>query len=96
MKTSAPATSSPRISRPSSVDASTPMQRLPRLVISHMKATPTSSSGSPATARPIIGSATFGWTTLITSAPQSASTAAADGANAYIDSSTTRTPVRRS
>ena len=45
---------------------------------------------------PSSGRRPAGGTTLMTSAPQSASTAAADGANAYIESSTTRTPSSRS
>ena len=97
MNTSASATSSSRSSRPSStVDTSMPMQRLPRFMISHMNATPTSLSGSPPIALPINVSGMSGATTLITSAPQSPRTAADAGANAYIDSSTTFTPSSRS
>ena len=73
-----------------------PTQRFPRFMISHMKATPTSRSGRPAIGLPFIGSSVPGGTILMTSAPQSASTAPADGAKAYIDASTTRTPESRS
>ena len=66
------------------------MPRLPRLNISHEYAMP-SAGAIPPNVRARIGSP-VGASTLMTSAPQSANTAPAEGTNAHIATSMTRTP----
>ncbi len=68
------------------------MSRLPRLNISHEYAMP-STGATPPNVRARIGSP-VGASTLMTSAPQSANTAPAEGTNAHIDTSMTRVPRR--
>src|SRR5215831_3256209 len=66
---------------------------LPRLGCSHMKLKPPCGS-SPDVTRPRCGSPVFGCSILMTSAPQSARIAPADGTNHHCATSSTRIPSR--
>src|SRR4029453_2243249 len=71
---------------------SIPMLRLPRLACSIRKLIWPVLSAPPTVSSPRCASPRVGCSTLITSAPQSASTAPADGTNVYSATSRTRTP----
>src|SRR3954463_1373988 len=74
---------------------SMPMLRLPRFGCSIMKfGMPPLPPISPDVINPRCGSPVTGCSTLITSAPQSASTAPAAGTNVHVATSRTRTPAR--
>ena len=94
--TSAVASSRPKYSRPVSDLMSIATLRLPRLPISRMKSTSALAfclvKPPMTSARP--GSPALTSSTLMTSAPQSASAAPAEGTYVQEASSTTRTPLR--
>src|SRR5829696_980648 len=95
-KTSLRRISSCRISSPSAVSSARPMLRLPRLgpSIIGTKLLPRLMASRPKTFdRPRCASPISACSTLITSAPQSARTAAAAGTNVYCATSRLRTPV---
>src|SRR4051812_18348484 len=82
-------------SRPSSVPRSSATDRLPRLARAIDRFTPPLSVPIPCVARLRYGSPS-GRSTLITSAPQSASSAPATGTKTHWASSTTRMPSKGS
>src|SRR6516162_1335725 len=81
-------------STPSGVLTSRPMLRLPRLACSKLGLGSPSTLYAPVSRSPRCGSPVTGCSTLMTSAPQSASTAPADGTNHHCATSTTRMPFR--
>src|SRR5207244_2298104 len=81
-------------SRPAGRPRSRPTLRLPRFGCSTMKLTPPVGGTRPEVTSPRCGSPLAGCSILITSAPQSASTAPAAGTNHHCATSTTRTPCR--
>src|SRR6201997_3845897 len=83
-------------SRPSGLRVSRPTLRLPRLGCSMKWLTPPAPATMPELIKPRWGSPVSGCSILITSAPQSASTAPAAGTNVHAASSTTRMPLSMS
>src|SRR5262249_58516647 len=79
--------------RPAALARSNPTLRLPRFDCSIMKLTPPVGGKNPAVTSPRCGSPVTGCSTLTTSAPQSASTAPAEGTNHHCATSITRTPA---
>src|SRR5262249_20204711 len=79
--------------RPAALARSNPTLRLPRFDCSIMKLTPPVGGKNPAVTSPRCGSPVTGCSILITSAPQSASTAPEDGTNHHCATSITRTPA---
>src|ERR1700757_47838 len=91
-KTSARRANSRSTSLPSGTDMSSPMLRLPRLACSMFGLGSPSTRSGPVWRSPRCGSPVTACSTLMTSAPHSASTAPADGTNPYIATSRTRIP----
>src|SRR6202035_4537654 len=90
--TSARRASSSSTCLPSGTDMSSPMLRLRRLACSMFGLGSPSTISGPVCRSPRCGSPVTACSTLMTSAPHSASTAPADGTNPYIATSRTRIP----
>jgi hypothetical protein len=91
-KTSASFTSLCSTSSPRGLPRSMPTLRFPRFDCSIMKLTPPVGGKNPEVTNPRCGSPVTGCSILMTSAPQSASTAPPDGTNHHWATSITRTP----